>query len=172
MDRLILIQEARAAGLTVIADGERLVVRGPRRLDALAGRLLSSKADVMAELRRLQQQTDGLGVDAAGGGKDEFLAVLMTGELPLLETIDIRDVQPCRQCGSLHPSWEDGKGNWHCGQCDPPNNKAAKLYKLAARLRRRYSASRTRIAQDAGSGAQGGGNEPKVTEGNDAAGRS
>ncbi len=52
MDGLILLQEASAAGLTVLADGDRLVIRGPRSADAIARRLLAHKAAVIAALRR------------------------------------------------------------------------------------------------------------------------
>ncbi len=47
---LTLLSEARAAGLIVSADGDRLVVRGPRSADAVARLLLANKAAVMAAL--------------------------------------------------------------------------------------------------------------------------
>ena len=52
MDGLTLLAEARAAGLSVAAQGCRLVVRGPRRAEAMARRLIEHKADVMAALAR------------------------------------------------------------------------------------------------------------------------
>lgn len=36
MDAIALLEQAHASGLTVRADGERLVVRGPRSAEALA----------------------------------------------------------------------------------------------------------------------------------------
>jgi hypothetical protein len=51
MDGLILIGEAVAAGLTVRADGNTLIVRGPKKLEAIAHRLLLNKALVLAALR-------------------------------------------------------------------------------------------------------------------------
>ncbi|MEE9297191.1 MAG: hypothetical protein V3W34_19805 [Phycisphaerae bacterium] len=45
-----LLAEARAAGLTVRADGDRLVIRGPRRCAELAQSILARKPDVMAAL--------------------------------------------------------------------------------------------------------------------------
>jgi hypothetical protein len=51
MDGLNLLAEARKAGLVVRAEGPRLVVRGPRDQEALAKRLLSQKAEVLALLR-------------------------------------------------------------------------------------------------------------------------
>ena len=50
MDSLNLLTIAREAGLTVRADGDRLVVRGPRAAEALAREVLEHKAEVMAAL--------------------------------------------------------------------------------------------------------------------------
>ncbi len=50
MDGLTLLQEASAAGLMVLADGDRLVIRGPRSADAVARRLLAHKAVILAAL--------------------------------------------------------------------------------------------------------------------------
>ena len=47
MDGMSLLAEARASGLEVRADGDRLVVRGPRQAEAVALRLLERKADVL-----------------------------------------------------------------------------------------------------------------------------
>jgi hypothetical protein len=44
---LSLLAEADAAGLTVTADGGRLVVRGPRRAEPLARRLIENKLAVL-----------------------------------------------------------------------------------------------------------------------------
>lgn len=51
MDGMTLLAQARAAGLEVRVDGNRLVVRGPRRHAALAQELLTHKAEVLALLR-------------------------------------------------------------------------------------------------------------------------
>jgi hypothetical protein len=50
MDGMTLLEEARAAGLTVRVDGARLVVRGPRAAEAMARRLLERKVEVLAAL--------------------------------------------------------------------------------------------------------------------------
>lgn len=50
MDRMTLLGEAYAAGLTVIANGDKLVVRGPRRAEPIARKLLAHKSEVMAVL--------------------------------------------------------------------------------------------------------------------------
>jgi hypothetical protein len=47
VDGLTLLAEARAAGLTLTADHDRLIIRGPRRSADLAARLLANKALVL-----------------------------------------------------------------------------------------------------------------------------
>src|SRR4051794_16110792 len=47
MDGLMLLQEARAAGLEIKLDGDRLVVRGPRSAAPLAERLLEMKLEII-----------------------------------------------------------------------------------------------------------------------------
>jgi hypothetical protein len=44
MDGVTLLDEARAAGLSVQADGDRLRIRGPRRAEPIARRLIANKA--------------------------------------------------------------------------------------------------------------------------------
>jgi hypothetical protein len=57
MDGMTLLQEARAAGLAVNVEGDKLVIRGPRRAEAVAMRLLKYKPDVLAALRGEQAST-------------------------------------------------------------------------------------------------------------------
>jgi hypothetical protein len=47
MDALNLLEQAREAGLDVHADGEKLVVRGPKKAELLARELLDHKAEVL-----------------------------------------------------------------------------------------------------------------------------
>jgi hypothetical protein len=51
MESLTLLDFARQAGLVVPRAGDRLVVRGPKRLAALAGELLDRKAEVLGALQ-------------------------------------------------------------------------------------------------------------------------
>jgi|GEM_PF-6758335 len=51
MGSLKLLLEARAAGLTVTVQADRLVIRGPKSAAPLARKLIDSKPDVMALLR-------------------------------------------------------------------------------------------------------------------------
>ncbi len=50
MDGLALLAEARDAGLEVRARGDRLVIRGPRKCEAMAKVLLEHKPEVLAAL--------------------------------------------------------------------------------------------------------------------------
>jgi hypothetical protein len=50
MDGMSLLRRAKDAGLKVQADGDKLIVRGPRRLEAAALELLRHKPVVMAAL--------------------------------------------------------------------------------------------------------------------------
>jgi hypothetical protein len=56
MDSLALLINAHAAGLQVRAEGERLIVRGPKRLTALAQQLLSQKAEVLEALEAFEER--------------------------------------------------------------------------------------------------------------------
>ena len=47
---MTLLDEAFAAGLAVAIKGDKLMVRGPRRAEAVARKLLANKAEVMAVL--------------------------------------------------------------------------------------------------------------------------
>src|SRR5262245_65192722 len=50
MDGLTLLEQARSAGLTVIVQGDKLVIRGPRRAGPLAEQLLAHKGEVLDAL--------------------------------------------------------------------------------------------------------------------------
>ena len=55
MDGLTLLREAEEAGLSVSLHGEQLVVRGPRRAEAVARRLLAHKSEIVYAIRCLGQ---------------------------------------------------------------------------------------------------------------------
>ena len=50
MDGLILLDRAQKAGLAVRVEGEKLVIRGPKRAEPLARMLIEHKPDVLAAL--------------------------------------------------------------------------------------------------------------------------
>lgn len=61
MEGLGLLDRARAAGLRVSADGDMLVIRGPRSADGLARELLEHKGEILALLRYHQMGPSGDG---------------------------------------------------------------------------------------------------------------
>lgn len=70
MDGMTLLAEARAAGLHVSAEGDRLIVRGPWRLSDMAQRVLERKPAILDALRgpvdpRLLETTCGIRHGAA-----------------------------------------------------------------------------------------------------------
>ncbi len=88
-----LLHEAHAGGLTVAADGDRLVLRGPRAADALARALLARKPAVLAHL-------------AAANPAVAWRVAAMrarlpaSGPLPFLTARETpRAVDGCRSCG-------------------------------------------------------------------------
>ena len=61
MDGLTLLQHARAVGLSITVEGDKLVVRGPRNAAATATELLTHKSAVLEILnRRIGTPTDKL----------------------------------------------------------------------------------------------------------------
>lgn len=58
MDAVALLGQAKNAGLTVIADADRLVVRGPRSAAPIVEQLRYHKPEVLIALRREQEKRD------------------------------------------------------------------------------------------------------------------
>jgi hypothetical protein len=101
MDGLSLLQEAWAAGLTVQADGNRLIIRGPWSADAVAHRLLTHKPVVLAAIQVLTP------------------TVTMAGpQEPALAAVSPR-VGPCPWCGR-RTWWRSIHGALVCGWCHLP----------------------------------------------------
>jgi hypothetical protein len=55
MGSLTLLDRAKAAGLTVSALGDRLIIKGPRSAEPVARELMARKAEVIAELAALSR---------------------------------------------------------------------------------------------------------------------
>ena len=56
MDGIALLTEAHAAGLQVRMHGEYLIIRGPKRLAALAQQLLSQKGAILTLLEAWEER--------------------------------------------------------------------------------------------------------------------
>jgi ribosomal protein L37AE/L43A len=100
MDGLTLLSEGKAAGLTILADGDRLIISGPKSADAVARQLLAHKAVVMNVLRNWTSWED---------------------------TIDPPPL--CPNCNGLE-LWQNPLGVWRCMVCDPPTKAQKLLERL------------------------------------------
>ena len=106
MDGLNLLREARQAGLEVTATGDRLVVQGPRRLEAVARTLLAQKPTVLEAL--VQEHEIAWRIDA------------MRPQVPRAGAVPLLLARPgiafplgsCCSCGDPRPS--DG---YRCAPC-------------------------------------------------------
>jgi hypothetical protein len=150
MEAMRLIAEARGVGLTVLAEGDSLVVRGPRSAETIARRLLDRKADVMAALRQEERRTgnespytavetaESAGIDA----KTIFVApgetILLVPEHPLAgfdwESSNgycpglkiVRDgVEHKSESCTSDRSWLSVWGGRYCLDCWPPTDARA-----------------------------------------------
>ncbi len=102
MDSLTMLQEAWSAGLIVVANGDRLVVRGPRSAEAIARRLIENKPEIMAALTaRDARTTTGNQPEDAVEGFETFA--------------EFGD--PCQKCDSLE-KWWGIVGRPHCQHCE------------------------------------------------------
>jgi hypothetical protein len=123
---LRLLEAARAAGLTVMAEGDRLVVRGPKHAGKLALQLLNSKAEVMAAMARADTAPPGQPTGDTVEFGDDVIAVWE-------DSPDVPD--PCPICGSVL-RWWNLLGHDRCLICDPPAT-ASKLLARVQSIRQR-----------------------------------
>ncbi len=107
MDGLMLLRQARLAGLHVRGDGDRLVVRGPRRLEPIARTLLAEKPRILRALA--EEQEVAWRIDAMRP------QVTAHGAIPLLlARLGIRFPHgTCCSCGA--PLSPDER--YRCGPC-------------------------------------------------------
>ena len=107
MDGVMLLREARRAGLSVTTDGSRVLVRGPRRLEPVAQRLLAAKPAVLRVL--LDEDEIAWRIEAMRR------QVPADGPVPLLiaRTDVPRPIGSCCSCGdALGPG-----DRYRCGPC-------------------------------------------------------
>jgi hypothetical protein len=115
VDGLTLYKEALAAGLEVRADGEHLVVRGPRRLSHLARELLAHKPEILAILA---QSGTSASQDACATINDAEVAwraeVMRSQVPPPPHAIGFLLARP-----ELSDAWRE-LGSDHCHSCGEP----------------------------------------------------
>lgn len=101
MDGVSLLIEARRAGLQVRAEGDCLVIRGPRRLEPLALKLLAYKQAVLAALR---------GCPTCGATPEELELVCRRRALDEALAAYERHKAECTTCRSGPPWCDEGRG--------------------------------------------------------------
>jgi hypothetical protein len=72
MDGLTLLRRAHKAGLAVAAEGDRLVIRGPRRAEPVAQLLIEHKSIVLAALAPLEGAAEPAKQSRADGAEAIF----------------------------------------------------------------------------------------------------
>lgn len=147
-----LLADAHRLGLAVRLDGDRLVVRGPKRAEAIARALLAHKAEVLGVLRQTpstvykyranpEENAKPVDVDIVDATKNAFTDIIVEdiepGVDPWAEAEDWTDTTPycstCRSCAG----WVDLLDGWHCRRCEPPR-RSERWAAKAESIRRRH----------------------------------
>jgi hypothetical protein len=128
MEPVALLDRARGAGLVVLRDGDRLVVRGPKRLGDLAAHLLDRKAEVMAALDAEADPGVAMALAVFPGAtvvNHAEAAVwpppgawLSSPARPIDIFVTEMPTAQCRCCGAR--AWHRAGDGWTCSACHPP----------------------------------------------------
>jgi ribosomal protein L40E len=117
MDVLTLLREARAAGLHLRADGDNLVVEGPRTAAPIVEKLRQHKADILAALGApccpACGRRNGPPIDIADGCQAHHITPEMTARWWALAQEMDRTVSWCHCCGGPSPN-----GALRCRRCE------------------------------------------------------
>lgn len=146
-----LLDDARRLGLTVRLDGDRLIVRGPKRAEATARALLASKAEVLDVLRNspstvytfaanAEQNAQPVGVDNVDSAKSDFANIIVEDIEPGVDPwTDAEDwtgsMSTCSTCGTA-ALWLSMADKLHCQRCEPPTRAEAVIRRREKILRR------------------------------------
>jgi hypothetical protein len=112
MDVLMLIQEARKAGLIMFPVGDRLEIRGPREAKQIVEMLRAQKGAVLAELSR----------EAAAGGPFSLSRFMEWSELPGYcpgRRLIRNGIEHKRENCNGRRSWQHVWGGRFCSDCWP-----------------------------------------------------
>jgi len=128
MESVTLLDRARQAGLVVLRDGDRLTVRGPKRLADLAVHLLDHKVEVMAALDAEADPGVAMALDvfrgatvvAAGqpAGWPPAGSWLQTPSRTLDPYGTATPTTSCPCCGAT--AWYRAGTGFTCAVCHPP----------------------------------------------------
>jgi hypothetical protein len=129
MDGLMLLSRARDAGLAVAAEGDKLVIRGPKRAEPVAWLLLEHKLEVMAALAPAKPTSKGVepGPDPAWWRQHHLVRTInwaLSGARPESQARAIA-------WGELLNEWHRRHGTrvprWQCAGCGQPIGGLAAL---------------------------------------------
>jgi hypothetical protein len=121
MDGLILLHRARDAGLAVAAEGDKLVIRGPKRAEAIARLLIEHKPEVMAALVPAKAASEAEQDPAPASWRRQYLVRTINWELS-----GARSEGRARGIawGELLVRWHRLHGTriprWQCAGCGEP----------------------------------------------------
>ena len=123
MDGLTLLRRARDAGLAVVAAGDKLVIRGPKRAEPVARLLIDHKPEVMAALVPAElpaPETGECNRDPAWWRRHYLVRAInweLSGARPASRARGIA-------WGELLNEWHRRHGSrvqqWQCAGCDAP----------------------------------------------------
>ena len=117
-----LVRKARAQGIAIRKDADRLVIRGPNGTEVMAQALIEHKADVLA----LLSVEDVQGIRSAYSNGDAFSQTWVVEPQHLAADGGARDrptghpKTPCHCCGSWTRWRRRGGCEWFCPRCHPP----------------------------------------------------
>jgi hypothetical protein len=128
VEGLTLLAQARAAGLTVTASEGTLIIRGPRRAEALAQALIRAKPAVLAAL----STGDASATSTRGREANRAPRPCPPARvLPFVRRDDRDDAAhpycpsvaglgPCADCGGRRFWQSAALTGWHCERCRTP----------------------------------------------------
>jgi hypothetical protein len=128
VDGVALLAQARAAGLTVTTAEGKLIIRGPRRAEALAQALIRAKPAVLAALSAAEAP---LGPALRRETMPPARVRRPARVLPFVRRDDrddaahphcpsVADLGPCADCGGRRFWQSAALTGWHCEDCRVP----------------------------------------------------
>jgi hypothetical protein len=111
MDFMKLIYEAQVAGLTLRADADKLVIRGPRSAEAIVAQLMAHKDEILAIVRTSCHLSP----------KPRSTPTNLKDTETRRRNSPADEAAPCRRCGSAL-GWRTADGRVACAECEqkPP----------------------------------------------------
>jgi hypothetical protein len=124
MEILTILDRARETGLTVQADGNELVIRGPKRAEAMVWVLAKHKAEVLAVLASVEHVAQRAPERAPQAGEISWGARYRRRVVDWMRGGRRKDEAERLAYGELLDEWRNSHGRrwpvWQCAGCDEP----------------------------------------------------